>query len=256
MTTITRPESAMASFTPISLEDLVARASLLTRVDRKYVLTLDTLTTLLDDLADQSDAAVLTMNGQQDFGYESVYFDTPDLASYRGAAHSRRRRFKVRTRTYLDTQDAYLEVKTRGSRSATVKERIPYAVADRERLTTEGIAYANQALAEAGIRHVDPATMKPVMSTHYTRKTLFIPSSQSRATIDTNLVWTSGSREMRRPEMAIVETKSGQRAGEVDRLLWSHGHRPAQISKYATGMAALNPDLTANKWHRVLTRDF
>jgi hypothetical protein len=56
--------------------------------------------------------------------------------------------------------------------------------------------------------------------------------------------------------MAIVETKSGHHASAVDRLLWAHGHRPATISKYATGLAAMRPDLAANKWGRVLTRDF
>ena len=40
----------------------------------------------------------------RDFAYESVYFDTPDLLSFRMAAQPRRRRFKLRTRTYLDTR--------------------------------------------------------------------------------------------------------------------------------------------------------
>ena len=35
------------------------------------------------------------------FDYESVYFDTPDLTCYLLAARRRRRRFKIRTRTYV-----------------------------------------------------------------------------------------------------------------------------------------------------------
>ena len=59
-----------------------------------------------------------------------------------------------------------------------------------------------------------------------------------------------------RPGMAMIETKSGSRASEVDRVLWTQGHRPARVSKFATGMAALSPDLVANRWGRVLHREF
>lgn len=259
MTVATRSrlsETLDTDFAEINLEDLVEQASLLSRVDRKYVLTRDALDEVLSALSQASDAAVLTIAGQHSFQYESVYFDTTDLASYRAAAKSRRRRFKIRTRTYVNTGDAYLEVKTQGSRSATIKDRIPYAIADRHQLTADGIAYAEQVLRDAGIDQVDPSAMKPVMTTHYTRTTLFIPSSQSRATFDTDLAWEADGSQLRHPEMAIVETKSGQRASEVDRLLWSQGHRPAQLSKYATGMAAMHPHLSANKWHRVLNRSF
>jgi hypothetical protein len=50
----------------------------------------------------------------------------------------------------------------------------------------------------------------------------------------------------------IMETKSGSAAGPLDRHLWAHGVRPCRISKFATGLAALNPQLPANRWHRTL----
>ena len=55
--------------------------------------------------------------------------------------------------------------------------------------------------------------------------------------------------------LAIVETKTPGAPSSADRWLWAAGHRPAAISKYATGMALLHPELPANKWHRVLTRE-
>ena len=42
----------------------------------------------------------------------------------------------------------------------------------------------------------------------------------------------------------------------VDRLLWQRGTRPARISKYATGLAALRPDLPDVPWRRTLRRHF
>ena len=54
--------------------------------------------------------------------------------------------------------------------------------------------------------------------------------------------------------MVIIETKSGTAPSVADKHLWRAGIRPAKISKFATGMAALNPQLPANKWNRVIER--
>ena len=51
---------------------------------------------------------------------------------------------------------------------------------------------------------------------------------------------------------AIIETKAGTAPCEADRRLWHHGHRPQRISKYATGLALLHPELPSNRWHRTL----
>ena len=93
----------------IGLADLNREASLLTRRDRKYLVPVS----LARLLVDQNGLLVLEIDGRRSFGYESVYFDTPDLVSYRAAAHKRRLRFKVRTRCYRDTGICSLEVKTR-----------------------------------------------------------------------------------------------------------------------------------------------
>ena len=53
----------------------------------------------------------------------------------------------------------------------------------------------------------------------------------------------------------VVETKSAA-ASPMDRLLWSRGVRPTRISKYATGLAALDPALPHNRWSRTLRRHF
>lgn len=250
-----RPSDVIAGLAAISLDEIIAQASLQTRVDRKYVVPVPELGAVLAGVED--DARVVEIAGLRGLGYESVYFDTPDLRSYWLAEHGRRRRFKIRTRTYLESAQSYLEVKTRGGRSSTVKDRVPYLGADVRLLTDEGRGYVQAVFTETGVPGVDPGSLIPVLTTRYTRTTLFLPSSGSRATIDTQLSWELDTgKRLERLAMAIVETKSGQRASAVDRLLWSHGHRPAVISKYGTGMAALNPELPANKWGRVLQQHF
>ncbi|MFP5282186.1 MAG: polyphosphate polymerase domain-containing protein, partial [Actinomycetes bacterium] len=218
--------------------------------DRKYLLPLVDVPAVLGSLP--ADTRVLEIAGRRAFGYRSVYFDTPVWDSYRAAARRRRRRFKIRIRSYLDSDLHFLEIKTRSARGATIKERVRYGgdgelgPADRE--------YADPILARIGL---DPAALSfaPALLTRYQRSTLFVPRSGSRVTVDTDLVWTlPHGPSLATADRVVVETKSTRAASEVDRLLWSLGHRPCAISKYATGLAALRPELPANRWHRLLRR--
>lgn len=244
----------LSRFGPVGLDELVAEASLLTRVDRKYVVE----RRALDDLLQEVDAAtrVLEIDGSRDFTYESVYFDTPDLMSFRMAAQPRRRRFKLRTRTYLDVDTAYLEIKTRGARGTTVKERSEYSAADRMHLTITARDDAAAAFSAIGVEPSRADDLDATLLTRYRRATL-LTSDGGRATIDTELEWLQpDATGFSLPHLAIVETKSTSRASAVDRLLWRGGFRPATVSKYATGLAALHPSLPRNRWSRLLRGPF
>lgn len=251
---------SLRRFGQLSLEELLAEAELLTRFDRKYLLDRSQASYLLGDL--DSRTRVLVIDGRSWFHYESVYFDTPDLLSYRQAAQVRRHRFKVRTRSYLDSDLAFLEVKVRGDREITVKDRMSYDPASRDQLTELGRDYTEQTLGRRGLDGSVAQGLAPSLATRYQRATLVPPEPEVRVTIDTEPAWhlPHGSgregRELRRPGLVIVETKSGARLSDVDRRLWSAGHRPVRISKYGTGLAALRSDLPSNKWARTLRRHF
>ena len=247
--------------TATTLEDLNASAGLLTRIDRKYLVASDTAQGVIDALAER--ALVLDIDGRRCFSYASTYFDTPELGSYFQAAHKRRRRFKIRTRSYLDSGLTFLEVKTRGPRGATIKQRMDYRAADADHLTPEGLGFIADCLAplSGSVRDARRVarSLKPVMSTTYRRTTLHLPDDGARATIDTDLAWAALAPRPGAPReagpFAVVETKNPARRCPADRYLWTRGHRPSRISKYATGMAALHPGLPANKWHRLLTHE-
>lgn len=242
-----RDASTMGS---ISLDELVDSAELLTRVDRKYVIPTGELGPVLACLQDS--ARILDIGGRREFGYRSTYYDTPQRDSFLTSGRSRRRRWKVRTRTYVDSGSSWLEVKTRQSRDQTVKQRIEYLDADEATtLSAEGTTFVADVL-DADIAEA----LEPVLVTGYRRTTLYLPASQSRVTIDVDLGWTSltGRGDLDRPSIAILETKTGSTPSEVDRLMWSRGHRPARISKYGVGMAALDPALPRLKWNRSLQR--
>ncbi|MDY7106693.1 MAG: polyphosphate polymerase domain-containing protein [Actinomycetota bacterium] len=252
---------------PVSLDALVSTADLQTRRDRKYVVPRAIVADLVEALA--AHAGVLTIDGRRSFRYESVYFDTPGLTSYLGAARRRPDRFKVRTRTYLDAGRSMLEVKTRDRRGRTVKRRRPHAPEDGTRLSPGDRRFAADA---AGIG-VDADRLRPTLRTRYRRTTLVVEtrrpatdtnggygrSDTARVTVDTDLtiegldgLLGGDTRSAAFSDLAIVETKSAGPATIVDRFLWGRGYRPATISKYGTGLAYLRPRLPANKWHRVL----
>ncbi|WP_349643197.1 polyphosphate polymerase domain-containing protein [Arthrobacter sp. zg-Y1143] len=243
---------SLRSRSPVSLEEMNASAALQTRVDRKYVLGGQQAAEVLRALPARFH--VLQMLGRRAFTYESVYFDTPGLDSYLLAAHGRRRRYKIRTRTYVDSGLSFLEVKTEGARSATVKDRVPYSPGDSHRITPAGRAYISETL-QAAIGAVPAGPLLPVIETGYDRITLFFPDSCSRATVDLGVTWRRPDGTARVLDGAVIlETKSGRTAGPLDRDLWARGIRACRISKFATGMAALDPSLPANRWHRTLTR--
>ncbi|GAA2550870.1 VTC domain-containing protein [Winogradskya consettensis] len=234
---------------PIGLAELTDRAALMTRRDRKYVLRRADLHALLPELT--RGARALDIEGLRLFRYASVYFDTPELTSYRLTALRRRRRFKVRTRTYVDSGACWLEVKTEAGRGGTAKSRLPHPPDDHHDVTP-GRWFVD------GLLGAEPGDLGPVLATDYHRATLFMPRSQSRLTIDVGLNWADlgGAAELSLPDLVVVETKTLAAAAEADRLLWAHGHRPIAISKYATGLAALRPHLPSGPWRRLLRRHF
>ena len=268
---------------PTTLEDLNSAASLLARVDRKYLVASSAAQNVVDALTGR--ALVLDIDGRRSFSYASTYFDTPGLDSYLQAARKRRHRFKIRTRSYLDSGLTLLEVKTRGPRGATIKQRLDYRAADADRLTEEGIDFVVECLApltgSAQEARRTAQSLRPVMATTYRRTTLHLPDDDARATIDTDLAWTAlaprsgassglssttgagrtrptavgrGASRAAGP-LAVVETKNPARHSPTDRYLWAAGHRPSRISKYATGMAVLRESLPTNRWHRTINRD-
>ncbi len=246
---MTRQLDLLDRFEPISLREVNEFAKLQTRKDRKYVLSATQLAQFLGALP--LETQVMKIDGRVWSGYRSVYFDTPELDSYRLAATRRPQRFKARTRTYIDSGLEMVEVKTKSRRNTTVKHRRRLdPLADS---TTSVIEFAG------GIHEAAPYAdrLEPLIVSEYRRATLAMPSEGVRVTIDAGFVCTNThGASIRLIDAFIVETKSGGSPSSADRILWASGQRPVKISKFATGLAALRPELSSNRWNRVLRRHF
>ncbi|MCQ9344205.1 polyphosphate polymerase domain-containing protein [Corynebacterium kozikiae] len=257
LSTAHSPALDFSELQPISLEELISQAAMLTRVDRKYVLPRGEVQRIIQGL--DPNTKTLVHNQKVPQAYRSTYFDTPGLTSFYMAARPRRRKFKVRTRSYVDSKIAFLEVKGTGPRGVTVKERIPYnfEAAMSDELLPDVIPWLGSKLELAGMDANTAWDLHPVLWGSYNRSTLLMADGVGRATIDTDLDWANHQGAyLDRPDMAIFETKSGASPSQLDRLLWAYGHRPQKISKFGTGMAALDPSLPRNRWHRIIEQSF
>ncbi len=235
-----------------NLDQVLAVADLQNRTDRKYLLNHQQFSVLARALL-RHDHRVLEVDGLRTFNYESVYFDTPSLALYRAHQQGRRKRWKARTRTYLDSGMCMFEVKTQGARGSTVKDRLPYELAHRGGLTTAAHEFLSETLERQ--YGVETPVLVPTVTTRYRRTTFVDLIEGSRVTCDVRLEFSSAGRQVAGPDRVLVETKSHAQS-PIDRTLSHLGVRPLSMSKYCLGTALLHPTLPANRWHRLLTHEF
>lgn len=237
---------------PVGLAEVLSVAGLQTRVDRKYLLTPEQFVAMVRGVRNRFQ--VLETGGLRLFGYESVYFDTPALDLYRDHRQGRRRRYKVRSRTYLDSGECMFEVKLKGYRGQTCKHRLAYDLGDRGVISQEARSFLSHVLTrEYG---VGCPPLEPVMTTAYRRTTLVDLQDGARLTCDVDLECSNSQRLVRGTDLVLVESKSAGGRAVADQTLAAMGVRPVSISKYCIGIAQLHPHLPANRWSRLLRQEF
>ncbi|MGW1291177.1 polyphosphate polymerase domain-containing protein [Streptomyces sp. NPDC002586] len=250
---------AAHSAAPISLDELNERASLLARFDHSYLVPAPTFLHVIARLTDPHRPGgpyrALTINGRRAFRYHSVYYDTPDLRSFHDHRQGRRLRFKIRERLYEDTGERQFEIKLKGPRGNTVKHRRPLTPAATP-LDPDSRSFLTDTLHTAyGI--TAPPALEPSLSTDYTRAT-FVADGE-RITCDAALLCDdlrTGRTVRCTDDLVLVETKTTGHLTEADRLLHTHGIRPAVFTKYCSAYAALRPTLPANRWRRTAHHAF
>lgn len=242
----------VAERNPISLDQVLSAAALQTRVDRKFLLTPEQFRAFAGHLGNV--LHVMEIDGQRIFRYASTYFDSHDFEQYRAHRQGRRKRFKVRSRTYVDTGLSMFEVKTKGLRGETVKHRMKQPVNAAQHLNAEADAFLADVLAQEYGQQVPD--LQPVLDSSYRRATFVDPIAGERVTADVELFYTDGQTRIHGPEMIVVETKTSNGRGVCDLALAELGLREVSMSKYCLGVAMLNPQFPANRWSRLLRDHF
>jgi hypothetical protein len=233
-------QGLLSRFAPISLGQMEAVA-LQNRTDTKYLLSGSQLERALRALAGQY--RVLEIDGVRLNAYETLYFDTPDFALYMQHHAGKRNRYKVRSRRYVVTDQAFLEVKLKTNKDRTVKRRV----------ATDGLATAcTPELARFVASAVaDPAeTLEPKLWNEYSRITLVSSTHPERLTIDLDLCFGRDGQRVALPGIAVAEVKQDgvDRGSGFIRQMHAAGIAPTSFSKYCIGVSLLYPHVKHNNF--------
>ncbi len=225
-------------FDTITLQELNDVAELMDREERKYAVHINQLPSVLSSLS--KDFRLLEHVEKRIFRYESLYFDD-DYATYLAHHKGIRRRFKVRTRFYVDSDICAFEMKVKKYRGCTDKRRIPYSTEHREVVTEEAYLFIKKFFQESYGKSFD-YELRPELNVINDRITLVAKNGSERLTIDMNMIFKNHQSEYKASEnFVIIETKTPNAYGLCDRILRKHHIRPQRYcSKYCLGVALLH----------------
>lgn len=228
----------------ISLEEL-SRAPLMNRVDEKFAFPIGKLESFLEQMRPYYD--VLNIEGKVIFDYTSQYFDNASYSFFQDHHKSIPNRFKVRIRTYLDSNKSYLEVKEK------IKGRT-----DKNRINIDGFTsdFTEDHRLFLLSRLRKQMDLKPVMVNSYRRITLVNKTAEERLTIDFDIVnGTQDSPNCKNQTLStivIAELKQPKidRTSPFYQLMKRELVRPFRISKFCFGMIDLYDEaqLKANRF--------
>lgn len=212
--------------------DLLEAQALLTRVDRKFLLSQELLAEILPRLA--GDYQLLRAAGEAAATYDTQYFDTGDLRLYHDHRRGRLPRYKVRIRVHRERRLTFLEVKHRRAAAGTSKTRLPlpFAAIGLDAAARQFVA-AHAAVAAAALR--------PSMQNTFRRITLLGRDVDERLTIDTGISISDGSCMRPLPGLVVLEVKQGRYSNSTPSLRAVRAlHVPERaISKYCLAVATL-----------------
>ena len=230
------PLSVISTLPSISLADLDSTWSLTRRYDTKFMLERSVVDEFLT--ATSASLAALEIDGARAFTYRTTYFDTPDLLFYRDHAQRRSRRVKVRTRLYVESRRARLEVKAKLGNGQTHKVLFE----DCPELGQRQIPQVDDAISEiyptARYSEVAGELVHSAVTT-FERSTIINRDGAERITIDSSLVLESNAKRFQLlPELVLVEVKSPHHISETVRRLRKLGIHPTSFSKYCAAVEA------------------
>ena len=235
----------LEAFAPISLAEMDA-VKLMNRVDTKYLTDNETLVAVLRDAA-AAGYRVLVADNSRISPYDSIYFDTEGLRMFTDHRNQKLHRQKVRTRAYVNSGEAFLEIKRKNNRGRTKKKRtgIPMAELPDFRADAAACRYLDE---WSDFRAED---ILPTLETAFDRITLVNPALTERITIDTDLRFKNfrTGREAVLRNAVIIELKqSGRAASPMKGILLDHRVKVARLSKYCIAVTLTDPSARAGRF--------
>ena len=238
-------ERSVAPIAPIALEEMDG-VKLLNRIDSKYLTNEAVLVQVLAD-AQAAGYRALEAEGNKISPYYSIYYDTDGLQMYLDHHNARLVRQKVRTRVYVNSGDAFLEIKRKNNHGRTKKKRTGIPLEEME-------GFAGDPAATAYLEkhsRFSAGQLSPAVSTAFRRITLVNPERTERITIDTQLEFVNfrtGRRASLEDAVVIELKQDGHAASTMKQILLQHRVKPVRISKYCIAETLTDPSVKSNRF--------
>jgi hypothetical protein len=238
----------LARYRPVGLDGIADRA-ITARTDTKFVLRDEDVLGVLAQLLGHY--RVLDVDGLRFTSYRTQYFDTESFALFRRHHAGGANRHKVRTRTYLNTGLAYVEIKHRTKSGATTKLRRQTPDFQTE-LDAVSSAFVDRNSCYGA------ASLEPSLQNRFDRICLIDAAQTERLTIDVDLSVDTPGGALGLPRIAVAELKQerGARRSESPFLHAMHERhlRPSAFSKYCIGLLLTHPGIKHNLFKPQLKR--
>lgn len=242
-------QTLLGRFGTVGLERIAGLATD-DRIDTKYLLREDVALEVVEALI--GPYRVLDIDGRRFTTYRTQYFDTASYALFRRHHAGVTNRYKVRSRTYMNTGLSFVEVKRRSRRGVTSKVRQPT-----ERFET-ALLPASQAFIDkhcsVGADHLAPAQLNS-----FDRICLVNVEGPERLTLDLGIRFETDSGPVQLPGIAVAELKQQRnghnlRHAHFLRQMRAMNTRPASFSKYCMGLLLTQSEIKHNLFKPQLKR--
>ncbi len=235
---------SLNQFDPITLEEMDG-VKLMDRTDTKFTFNINELPGILEEA--KIYYKVLNVEGNRISRYKTLYFDTQDFDLYNEHHSGKLNRYKIRHRTYVESNLGFLEVKFKNNKGRTLKTRIK-EVEVPELNTGKAFEFLKKMLP------FDPLILLPRIWINYSRITLVNKTSAERLTLDLNLEFEKNGKKQILDQLVIAEVKQDSKVASPFINIMRNKHiRQGSISKYCFGIASSYSEVKKNNFKQKLS---
>lgn len=232
-------------FESVTLKQLDS-VKLQNRMDTKYILSKAQLALLLEGIKEEQ--FVLEIDNTRVFNYKTIYFDTPDFQFYKDHHNGCVNRIKVRSREYVESNLSFYEIKRKlfGTRTDKQRKIIP-------------AIYQEVPLADYNLIQYKRLNNKPIekkLTNHFKRITLTNKKFTERITIDLEIGFDNGKKQIQLSELVVIEVKQGKAdvfSNTIQMLKKLRVHE-SSFSKYVIGVSLLEENIKHNNFKPILLK--
>jgi hypothetical protein len=233
------------SFETITLKEM-DNVKLMDRTDTKYSFHISGLNDILLEVKEHY--KLLTVEHKIISKYKTLYYDTQSLSLYNQHQTGKLNRYKIRHRTYVESNLGFLEVKFKNNKGRTIKERIKKLEVPQE-WDDNSKTFLDTSLP------FESNNLVPIVWVNYSRITLVNKHAQERVTIDLGMKFIKDNLEVDLSTLVIVEVKQDSKKSSIFcDVLKNHHIREGSLSKYCMAVAFTNQDVKKNAFKMKLNQ--